>query len=282
MVVISGIVFGIMPGTVAYCYSQGATPMLMMLARSVLFELILLPVMLKKKNTWELYRKTWKQYLLLTVTGTGTPLLLFTAYQYIPTGTTTTIHFLYPAMVVLACVLLFREKLSKIRGISVALCLAGILLMVDTTVSNLNITGVLIALASSITWAAYIILLDKADLQGATSEQIMFYTGFSSIVLMTVCGLAAGQLTVSVTPIGWAAIAASNLFISVFGSLFFIMGVRHTDAQVSAVASTLEPIVSIVIGVLFLNETLTLRSGIGSVLILGAVILLALYGDKET
>ena len=47
MVVISGIVFGIMPGTVAYCYSQGATPMLMMLARSVLFNLILLPVMLK-------------------------------------------------------------------------------------------------------------------------------------------------------------------------------------------------------------------------------------------
>ena len=282
MVVISGIVFGIMPGTVAYCYSQGATPMLMMLARSVLFNLILLPVMLKKKNTWDLYRRTWKQYILLTLTGTGTPLLLFTAYQYIPTGTTTTIHFLYPAMVVLACVLLFREKLSKIRGISVALCLAGILLMVDTTVSNLSITGVLIALASSITWAAYIILLDKADLQGATSEQIMFYTGISSIVMMAVFGSAAGQLTVSVTPIGWAAIAASNLFISVFGSLFFIMGVRHTDAQVSAVASTLEPIVSIIIGVLFLNETLTLRSGIGSVLILSAVILLALYGDKET
>ena len=195
MVVISGIVFGIMPGTVAYCYSQGATPMLMMLARSVLFNLILLPVMLKKKNTWDLYRRTWKQYILLTLTGTGTPLLLFTAYQYIPTGTTTTIHFLYPAMVVLACVLLFREKLSKIRGISVALCLAGILLMVDTTVSNLSITGVLIALASSITWAAYIILLDKADLQGATSEQIMFYTGISSIVMMAVFGSVGSSLS---------------------------------------------------------------------------------------
>ena len=62
LVVISGIVFGIMPSTVAYCYTQGATPVLMMLSRSVLFELVLLPIMLRTKNTWELYRKTWKQY----------------------------------------------------------------------------------------------------------------------------------------------------------------------------------------------------------------------------
>ena len=281
MVVISGIVFGIMPSTVKYCYSQGATPSLVMISRSVLFQIILIPIVLRKKNTWPIFRQTWPKYVLLALTGTGTPLLLFVAYKYLSTGMTTTIHFLYPAIVALICAVFFREKLSKGKGIALLLCFLGILLMMDTSEQMLSVTGILIAIASSITWALYIILLDRFDLKGASSEQIMFFTGISSIVLVSLFGMALGDFAVSVTPIGWLAIAASNIFISVFGSLFFIIGVKHTDAQVSAIASTLEPIASIVIGVLFLHETVSLRIGIGCVLILSAVILLAVCGDKE-
>lgn len=281
MVVISGIVFGIMPSTVKYCYSQGATPSLVMISRSVLFQFVLLPIVLRKKNTWELFRQTWPKYVLLAATGTGTPLLLFMAYKYLSTGMTTTIHFLYPAIVALICTLFFHEKLSKRKGVALLLCFLGIVMMVDTSAQMLSVTGVLIAIASSITWALYIVLLDKLDLKGASSEQIMFFTGISSIVLVTVFGMALGDFAVSVTPIGWVAIVVSNLCISVFGSLFFVIGVRYTDAQVSAIASTLEPIASILIGVAFLNEALTVRTGIGCVLILSAVILLALQGDEK-
>lgn len=280
LVVISGIVFGIMPSTVAYCYTQGATPVLMMLSRSVLFELVLLPIMLRTKNTWELYRKTWKQYFLLSVTGTGTPLILFITYNYLPTGITTTIHYLYPAVVALICVLFLHEKLSKVKGIALVSCFLGIMIMMDTSVQDLSVLGIVLAVTSSITWALYIVILDKVDLQDATSLQVMFFTGISSIILLTACALFSGDFAVTITPIGWAAMAISNLAISVGGSLFFVIGVRYTDAQTSAIASTLEPIVSIVIGVLFLHEAITLRTGIGSVLILAAVILLALY-DQE-
>ena len=281
MVVISGIVFGIMPSTVKYCYSQGATPSLVMISRSILFQFVLLPIVLRKKNTWTLFRQTWPKYVLLSATGTGAPLLLFVTYKYLSTGMTTTIHFLYPAIVALICAVFFHEKLSRRKGIALLLCFVGIIVMMDTSAQMLSVTGVLLAIASGVAWALYIVLLDKFDLKGASSEQIMFFTGISSIVLVSLFGMALGDFTVNVTPIGWAAMAVSNLCISVFGSLFFVMGVRHTDAQVSAIASTLEPIASIVIGVLFLNETLTVRTAIGCVLILSAVILLALQGDEE-
>jgi len=281
LVVISGIVFGIMPSTVTYCYTQGATPILMMLSRSVLFELFLLPIMLRKKNTWELYRKTWKQYFLLSVTGTGTPLILFITYNYLPTGIATTIHYLYPAVVTLICVLFLREKLSKVKGVALVCCFLGILVMMDASVQNLSVLGIVLAVTSSITWALYIVILDKVDLQGASSLQVMFFTGISSIVLLSLFALVNGDFAASITPVGWAAMAISNLCISIGGSLFFVIGVRYTDAQTSAIASTLEPIVSIVIGVLFLHETITVRTGIGSVLILTAVILLALFDQEK-
>ena len=71
------------------------------------------------------------------------------------------------------------------------------------------------------------------------------------------------------------------MFISVFGVLFFASGVRETDAQVSAIASTLEPITSIFVGVVFLKEKITPLTAIGAVMILAAVILLSLYGNRS-
>ena len=253
----------------------------MMLSRSVLFNLVLLPIVLRKKNTWELYRKTWKQYFLLSVTGTGTPLILFITYNYLPTGIATTIHYLYPAVVTLICVFFLREKLSKVKGLALVCCFLGILVMMDASVQNLSVLGIVLAVTSSITWALYIVILDKVDLQGASSLQVMFFTGISSIVLLSLFALVNGDFAASITPVGWAAMAISNLCISIGGSLFFVIGVRYTDAQTSAIASTLEPIVSIVIGVLFLHEAITVRTGIGSVLILAAVILLALFNQEK-
>lgn len=277
LVVISGIVFGIMPSTVAYCYTQGATPVLMMLSRSVLFELILLPIVLRAKNTWELYRKTWKQHFLLSITGTGTPLILFITYNYMPTGIATTLHYLYPTVVALICILFLHEKMSRIKCIALVSSFLGIAIMMDTSVQDLSAVGIALAVLSSITWALYILLLDKVDLQGASSLQVMFFSGISSIILLSLCALVNGDFAVTITPIGWAAMAISNLAISIGGSLFFVIGVRYTDAQTSAIASTLEPIVSIVIGVLFLREAITFRTGVGSVLILAAVIMLAVF-----
>ena len=149
--------------------------------------------------------------------------------------------------------------------------------MMDTSAQELSVLGIILAVSSSITWALYIVLLDKVDLQGASSLQVMFFSGISSIVLLSLCALVNGDFTAVITPAGWAAMAISNLAISVGGSLFFVIGVRYTDVQTSAIASTLEPIVSIVIGVLFLQEKITLRTGIGTVLILAAVIMLAVF-----
>ena len=49
---------------------------------------------------------------LVTIFGYGgTAILLFTSYNYIPTGMTTTIHFVYPVFTILGCIIFFREKI---------------------------------------------------------------------------------------------------------------------------------------------------------------------------
>lgn len=282
MVVISSVVFGAMPAAVTVCYSYGATSALVMLSRYLILAVALLPIVLRQKGTWRLYVKNLPKTAALSVAGGCTPLLLFAAYQYLPTGITTTIHFLYPTVVVVICVVLFHEKLSRRKAICLALCCAGMLLMLDLSGGvQLSVPGLVLTLLSSLTWAAYIVLLDKLDMQGATKEQTLFHLEINGMVLMTLYGLAVNGLQVEMPPMGWLSLLISGFVLSVFGTLMFVFGVRKTGAQVSAIASTLEPIVSILVGVLFLHEPLSLATGIGSALILLAVFLLSLEENER-
>lgn len=281
MVILSGIVFGVMPSAVTFCYSQGVTASLVILFRYIFLSLVLLPSAIKSHDLWNNYRANWKKLLFLTLAGTATPLLLFTAYSSLPTGIATTIHFIYPVIVVLICTVVFHERLSKGKMLCFALCVGGILLMVETSSQKLSTVGMLAAFLSSVTWGCYIVFLNKIDLQNVTSGQIVFYVGIGSLVLITLYGILTGSFSAAVTGIGWAALIVSNLIIAVFGSMFFAIGTQYTDAQSSAIASTLEPITSIIVGVLFLNEHLSARSAAGAAMVLAAVTLLAVFSLKS-
>lgn len=230
LVIISGIVFGIMPSAVTFCYSQGANRLLMVFFRYLVLILALLPFVLKQKNTFQILIRNWWKFLILSVAGVSTPLLLYTAYSMIPTGVVTTIHYFYPTLVAILCVIVFREKLSKLKLICLALCITGILLMMNFTGEKLSVAGILVSLASSLTWSIYIVLLDKFHFEGASSMQIMFGVGIIGAILLFIVALCTGSLNVQIAPLGWLAILGTCLVIAVCGSLFFAIGVRETDA----------------------------------------------------
>ncbi len=280
LVIISGIVFGIMPSAVTFCYSKGVDKLLVLMFRYLGLAIVLLPSVLKQKNIFTFYTKNFFKLFWLSLAGVSTPLLLYSAYSLLPTGVVTTVHFLYPTIVALMCIVIFREKLSKLKGICLALCVIGMFLMLDTSGQKLNPAGLIIAIASAFTWSVYIILLDKLDFSGASSAQIMFCVGINGVALSAIAALFSG-ISLAVPPIGWISLVGVSMFISVFGVLFFASGVRETDAQVSAIASTLEPITSIFVGVVFLKEKITPLTAIGAVMILAAVILLSLYGNRS-
>ena len=281
LVIISGITFGLMPGAVKFCISQGATKELMAFMRCFFMILVLLPSALKNKNTFSIYRDNFFKLLLLSAAGAATPLLLYSAYAYLDTGLVTTVHFMFPAVVAVLSFFILKEKLSKRKLLCLALCIAGIVLILNVKDGEVSLKGLLIAFVSSVTWSFYIVLLKKFEIKGASSEQIAFYYAIDGTVLTALYIAFAGGLPTEITPVGVGAVALFNLLIATCGSLFFILGVRMTDAQTAAIASTLEPITSIAAGLLFLGETISVRTGIGCALILAAVILLAAGAGKE-
>ena len=277
MVIISGLVFGTVPFLVKTAYAEGARPEIFVFFRYASLSLVLLPFALRKREVFGAFAKHFWIFLLLAALSIATPLLLYLDYQFTSTSIATTIHFLYPALVAVISVVFLREKLSPRRLISVILCGVGIVLMMELG-GQITLPGVLIAAASAVTWAVYIVVLSKLKAPEMGTEHIIFFIAILSFALITAVTVLDGAFAACVgqmTPLGWILSACVGLVTSVFGIAFFAFGIRKTDAQLAAIASTLEPIVCILMGVIFLQESFSLRTGIGAALILTAVILRA-------
>ena len=282
MVIISGLVFGTVPFLVKTAYAEGARPEIFVFFRYASLSLVLLPFALRKREVFGAFAKHFWIFLLLAALSITTPLLLYLDYQFTSTSIATTIHFLYPALVAVISVVFLREKLSPKRLISVILCGVGIVLMMELG-GQITLPGVLIAAASAVTWAVYIVVLSKLKAPEMGTEHILFFIAILSFSMITAIVLLDGAFFTCVremTPLGWILSAALGLVTSVFGIAFFAFGVRKTDAQLAAIASTLEPIVCILIGVIFLQESFSVRTAIGAAMILTAVVLLA-WPKKE-
>ena len=280
MVLVSGIVYGLQPLMVAYGYEQGANAALIVAARYGAVALMLLPFVLRKSNNREVLARHWKGMLGLCLVSAATPILLYSSYAYISTGISTSLHFMFPAFVALLSILFFHDRPSVRKLICTGLCLTGMLLILSTSSGEMSIVGILLALGSSLTWSLYIVWLDKLDMKDVTSEQLLcFVEGGAALLISAVYAPQLGESVGAMSAAGLLYVAFISLVIGLFGTIFFSLGVCRTDAQTSAIASTLEPIVGIAVGITVLGETFSIFTLLGAILIVSAVVLLTIHAE---
>ena len=109
--------------------------------------------------------------------------------------------------------------------------------------------------------------------------------GIISLTGVAVCGAAGaalGKLTFSLTPEAWGCAAACALLVSIGGSALLQAGVRRVGDANASIYSLLEPITSILFGMLLLSETFTPRKALSCGLILLGLLLTALCDRRET
>ena len=279
---ISAIYFGFVPLLMKTVYAGGGNSFTAAFLRFGL-SLPLLFVFCKVKGvdlrvTWE----EMKHFIVITVFGyAGTTLLVFNAYNYIPTGMATTIHFLYPTFTVTGLMIFFREKISKTKILCVVLCLTGILLFYDGGTGG-SFIGIILALCSSMTYAFYTIFLGKSKaLKDMEPAKRLMYMHSIGTIMMLIIGLISGSLSFSMTPLSWGAMALTANLSAFIGAMLYQIGVKYVGSESAAMLSTFEPITSIVIGVLVYNEAMTVKIFIGCMAIILATLIIAKTESKE-
>jgi uncharacterized membrane protein len=112
----------------------------------------------------------WKTLWRILLSGIGTfgmtSVLLYESYRFAPSGMDTTIHFLYPVFVMVLSVLMGREKPQWRLVVAVVIALVALLCIIQPwTVRGARGEGVLLALASSLTFSCYVLFLGRPDIR---------------------------------------------------------------------------------------------------------------------
>lgn len=281
-VIVSAVIFGGMPLLVKTIYANGGNPVSLVLYRFVIaIPVLYIAVKANKNISFSITKEELKKIIVVAIIGySGTGLLLFLSYNYIPSGMATTIHFVYPIFVILGCILFYKEKLDYVKVISVLLCTIGVVLFYNGESAG-SIMGIVIAFSSGITYSFYIIFIDKSGLKSMHPMKLTFYLCLIASPVIFIWSIVTGTFTTNITPLGWFLTSILSIAVSIGAVGLFQVGISIIGPQSTAILSTFEPITSVIIGILVFNEVFDLKVLGGSVLILISAILLAVF-DKES
>lgn len=276
-IIASAFIFGCMPLGAKLIYSEGVNSLSLVFWRNCLAVPVLAFLAKSQGHSLRIGRNALLEISIIAIMGCCiTPVLLFASYNYLASGTATIFHFIYPAMVVLGGILFLREKIRKNILLCVLICTVGICLFYNPG-EPIDLRGSALALSSGVTYAAYILLLSVSRHKEISSFKFSFYiTVICSAVMLLFC-LFSGQLMFPVTLKGWALCLVFSLSLCVGAVVLFQQGTFLIGGQRAAILSTVEPITSIFVGVLIFQEAISIRTAIGSLLVILASILIAVF-----
>ena len=278
--ILSAVIYGCMPLMAKYIYADGVTPMTLVLLRNFLALPVLGVLAFFEQKTLKTPLKTLKSISILAFFGCViTPILLFSSYQYMASGTATIFHFAYPAIVVLLGILFFKKKPQIGSLISVILCVVGIA-MFYTPGEPLSFTGSAFALASAVTFATYVVILSatKKEISGFL---FTFYMAAGSSVMTFIACILTKQLSLPTSALGWGLCTLFAVTVTAGAVVLFQQATFNIGGEKTSVLSTLEPITSVVIGIVIFHESAGINVLIGSALVVAASLLIAISDMKK-
>ena len=273
--IISSIAYGIAPVFTVAAGKNGVNSMTITFLRSILSLPVLLIMIRANGVSLKISRTQIRHILILSVFGATVPILtLYLAYSYISTGLATTLHFIYPLVIVLSCAVLYGEKVSPFKMLAVVAVTLGIFMFADIDGPSSKV-GIILALISGVFYGFYVLYMDKSGLDDMNYLKLTFYITLFMGITVLISGAAIGGINFkNITIEGWMYSTLVSVIITLISLPLFQLGVRLEGAQTAGILSTLEPLTSITMGRIFLNESISSMQYLGIAMILMGIVIL--------
>lgn len=241
-----------------------------------------------KKKTLRLngFDELWK-IILLSILRSITSFTLLLGYANIASGIASTINFMYPVVVALCMMLFFGERKSPVNIISILISIFGVYLLASgdgLKVEGGNTTlGLVCSIVSALSFGAYYIFMkitraDKIEVVKFTTWIMML-----SAVYFIICGLVSdGRITFVTDGKLWLYIAGLGLWSTMISNFTGVKAVRRIGPTLTSVLGALQPLTAVILGILFLDEHLGVRTVIGIAIIMVTVTFIVAHQQRRT
>lgn len=272
---IAAATYGMNPLFALPLYKDGMDPDSVLFFRYLL-AVPLLGIMLKARGrNFTLQRREIGPLAILGLLVALSSLSLFLSYNYMDAGIASTLLFVYPIFVALIMAFCFKEKLSLQTALCILMALGGIgLLFKSSDGSTLNLTGTILVMVSALSYAIYIVGVNRPSLKSVPTLKMTFYVLLFGISLFLVRLDFGSAIRLPDKWYLWGNLFALALFPTTISFLCTTKAIQYIGSTPTAILGALEPVTAVFFGVMIFGESLTLRSGCGILLIVVAVSLI--------
>ena len=272
--------YGMNPLFALPLYSDGMDPYSVLFFR-YLFAIPILGIMLKARgHTFAVSRHDLLPLVVMGLLLAMSSLSLFLSYNYMEAGIASTMLFVYPIMVAVIMAIFFHERITAQTASCILVALVGIaLLYKGSDGATLDATGVMWVMVSALSYALYIVGVNRPRLKGIATLKLTFYAlvfGFSIFIVCTDFGRA---LTFPSAWYKWGNLVALALFPTAISFLCTTQAIQYIGSTPTAILGALEPLTAVFFGVTVFGEALTPRLMFGIVMIIAAVSALVAGGS---
>ena len=274
--ILAAVCYGTNPLGALPLYEEGVNTSSVLFLRFSIATLILGVVMIANRKSFAVTRGELTTMSSLGALMAISSLTYYQSFRYMDAGIASTILFVYPVMVAVIMATFFREKVTATTITSIVLALAGIGLLYrgDAGIS-LSMTGVMLVMVSSLTYAVYIIIVNQSEIR-MSIVKLTFYVLLICAMCLFAYSFTSSDLHLMLppSPRAWFFACWLGLVPTVLSLLFMTIAVHEVGATPTAIMGALEPLTAVAIGVMMFGEAFTFRLCVGIVLILAAVLLI--------
>ena len=267
----------------ARLYDEGMAPSTVLFWRFGLAWVIIAIVMLLRKEEIGVSKKEFAMLSALGLLFLASSLTLYVSFQMMDVGVASTLLFVYPVLTAAIMTLFFKERLTWATVSAIALSFFGVMLLYwSPDGGRLSAAGVVLVLLSALTYAIYIIVMNRAHLE-MSSFKINFYVLIYCCLGNMAMSLCTGQgLQLPATSTSWFYVVWLAIVPAILDLVMMVYAAKYIGSTPTAIMGALEPLTAVLIGIFLFGEVFTLRLAFGIILIFSAVIIIALYSNRKS
>lgn len=224
-------------------------------------------------------RKIWIDIAIVGITNAGIPLIFFTlALQFISSAVLTIFIALIPLFTaLLGRYWLQQENLTRVKLLGLLLALGGVLFLIFTGTSGLNISAALDLRGQLLAFAGAIIgsisaVYTRKQLQNVDVIVVTAGQFFAGLVIAAPFAFFGGAINfAAITARGWFAVVYTGMIGSFLGFLFLFWMIKRYGATIAVLPSYVMPVVAAALGSILLGELITPSLIVGAALVLAGV-----------
>ncbi len=187
--------------------------------------------------------------------------------------------FTYPVITAFLEPLFTKHKVNLIQVLlAIIICLGMYLILPEFSLENTKTQGILWGTLSALSYSLRNLVL-KSSVNNVEAPVIMFYQMLVTAILLFPSLF---FFPLDEVPSALPALLSLALFTTCLGHSLFIRSFKNFSVSTVSILSSIQPVYGIILGILFLNETPSITTLIGGVLILSTVVIEGVLSTKKS